>query len=273
MHDFLTILAQVTQPPVASPPAAAAPDDSVKTIFQLVVQGGLVMIPIALCSIVAMAIVVERLVMTARSRILPRPFLASLPDRIEDRDKTLAACKANGSPIANVLAVAVRRITYPPALLEKRVEEAGMREVVAMRRRMRVLSALPQVSTMLGLLGTIFGMIRTFRAVAASGQALGKTELLARGIHEAWVATASGLLVAIPVMIAYHALQGRIDSIVADMDRIIRDFLDKWEEPSPTVAVAPHIVRPATKPTTNGEAAHASAASIAEVKPTETAAV
>lgn len=261
---LLTLLAQATPPT----PTAGAPDESVKTIFQLVVQGGLVMIPIAICSIVALAIVVERLVMTARPRVIPKAFLASLPDHIDDRERVLAACKANGSPIANILAVAVRRMSDPPALLEKRVEEAGAREIVALRRRMRVLSALPQVSTMLGLLGTIFGMIRTFRAVAASGQALGKTELLARGIHEAWVATASGLLVAIPVMIAYHALQGRIDSLVAALDRTIRDFLDKWEEPSPIEAPVARLARSGAIPTTtNGDTATPNGEALPEPKP------
>jgi biopolymer transport protein ExbB len=251
MTELMTLLAQATPPAAAAPGAAG--EEPVKTIFQLVMQGGVVMAPIALCSIVALAIIVERLVMTSRQRVIPRGFLSTLPERIDDRDRVVAACKANGSPVANILAVAVRRLYDPPAILEKRVEEAGMREVVSLRRRMRVLSALPQISTMLGLLGTIFGMIRTFRAVAASGQALGKTELLARGIHEAWVATASGLLVAIPVMIAYHALQGRIDSLVAEMDRIIRDFLDQWEEPAPSATPA-RIQRPAAaKPTPTGD--------------------
>lgn len=231
----------------ATAPAAEA--EKVPTILELVIQGGIVMIPIAVCSIVAMAIVVERVVMTRRSRVIPAPFLASLPERIEDRERVIAACRANGSPVAHVLEAAAKRHGEPAAIVEKRVEEAGMREVIGLRRRMRVLSALPQVATMLGLLGTIFGMIRTFRAVAASGEALGKTEMLARGIHEAWVATASGLLVAIPVMIAYHWLQGRIDGVIAEMDRVVREWLDKWEtKPEP----APRAVRSAPSPSPDG---------------------
>lgn len=233
----------------ADPPLPEAAADHPMTIFELVMQGGLVMAPIAVCSIIALTIIVERIVVTRRSRVIPPAFLAALPERLEDKERVIAAAKANGSPIANIIAVAARRIDAPPAILEKRVEEAGLREVVVLRRRMRVLSALPQVSTMLGLLGTIFGMIRTFRAVAASGAALGKTELLARGIHEAWVATAAGLLVAIPVMIAYHALQGRIDSLVAEIDRVIRDWLDTWE--TRPAGPAPRTAQPAPPP--NGE--------------------
>jgi biopolymer transport protein ExbB/TolQ len=84
---------------------------------------------------------------------------------------------------------------------------------------------------MLGLLGTIFGMIKTFQAVAVSGQTLGKTEVLARGIFEAWTNTAAGLLVAIPVLIAFHVLMGRIDDAAVALDRTAGEWLE-WERES-----------------------------------------
>ena len=249
----LMILAQ-TAPP--APAGLTATADPIPTIFHLVVQGGLVMIPIGLCSIIALAIIVERIVITRRARVIPPSFVASLPDRLDDPERVIAAAKADGSPVANLVSVIARKHGQPLAVIEKRVEEAGLREIVHLRKRMRVLSALPQVATMLGLLGTIFGMIRTFRAVAASGEALGKTEMLAKGIHEAWVATAAGLAVAIPVMIAYHWLQTRIDGLVADLDATVRDRLDQWE-PAPS-AVEPaggRLARPAPIPSPNGEPA------------------
>jgi hypothetical protein len=79
---------------------------------------------------------------------------------------------------------------------------------------------------MLGLLGTIFGMIKTFQAVATSGQSLGKTEMLAQGIFEAWTCTAAGLLIAIPVMVAYHMLMGRVDMLMAQLDHVAEDFVE-----------------------------------------------
>lgn len=110
---------------------------------------------------------------------------------------------------------------------------------------MRLLSALPQVATMLGLLGTIFGMIKTFQAVAASSQALGKTELLARGIFEAWTNTAAGLLVAIPVLIAYHMLMGRIDGAAAELDGLAVNWIQSdggLAVTNPAAHTAPGIV-------------------------------
>ena len=232
MQFALNLLAQATPPAESEAP--------IKTILQLAIQGGLVMIPIVALSIVALAIIVERLVVLRRSRVMPPAFLASLPARLDDPDAALAACKANPSPVAAILSTVIRRRSEPTALLEKHVSDSGERELVRLRHRMRLLSSLPQISTMLGLLGTIFGMIRTFRAIAASGEALGKTEMLAKGIHEAWVGTASGLLVAIPVMIAYYRLQGRIDQMTAELDRVVQDFVDRWHTVAPAEHAAAH---------------------------------
>ena len=80
----------------------------------------------------------------------------------------------------------------------------------------------------MGLLGTIFGMIKAFQTVATSGEALGKTELLAEGIYQAMITTAAGLLVAIPVIIAYHLLCAKIDRLVEEMDRITLEFVEQY---------------------------------------------
>jgi biopolymer transport protein ExbB len=89
---------------------------------------------------------------------------------------------------------------------------------------------------MLGLLGTVFGMIKTFQAVAASSEALGKTEMLAKGIFEAWTCTAAGLLVAIPVLVAYHYLQGKIDALVAEIDRVAVEWLEQYQKRAPATS-------------------------------------
>ncbi len=184
------------------------------------------MIPIALCSLVAMAIITERLIVLRRGRVIPRGFLSSLQQMAGDHPRALAHARDNGSPIANILTVALHRAGEPIERYEKHVEEAGQREVLGLRHHMRVLSVLPQVSTMLGLLGTIFGMIKTFQAVALTSEALGKTEMLAEGIFEAWTCTAAGLLVAIPVLIAYHYLLGKIDSLVGELDRAVLEWTE-----------------------------------------------
>jgi biopolymer transport protein ExbB len=204
---------------------------------------------IALVSIFATTIIVERLISLRRGRVVPERFLKELRSRAGDHAAALALCKSSPAPVARVIATAIKNAGAPTEIMEKRVEESGQREVLILRHRMRVLSALPQTSTMLGLLGTIFGMIKTFQSIASSGQALGKTELLAKGIYEAWTATAAGLLVAIPVLICYHALMGRIDARAADIDRAVNDWTASLDGPDP---VAPHISQAA--PSINGVA-------------------
>jgi len=174
----------------------------VSSVWDFVVKGGPIMVPIALCSVLALTVIAERFYTLRRSRVIPPGFFAGLRAVRHEPRRAIEYAKADGSALAGIV----------------------------LRQRMRLLSALPQVSTMLGLLGTIFGMIKTFQSVAASGESLGKAERLAEGIYEAWTATAAGLLVAIPVMIFYQVLMGRIDSTLAALDKVVFDWIEEEAE-------------------------------------------
>lgn len=226
--SVLTMLCAATlaQAPPGQP--AVSPGDALQvgSVFEFLVKGGWAMIPIGACSLVALTIIIERALVLRKRRVIPRGLEARLREAGSDRSKALAICRSDGSPMARILAEAIKRSDEPQAVIEKHMEEAGGRELVALRRNMRLLSALPQVSTMLGLLGTVFGMIKTFQAVAATSEALGKTEMLAEGIFEAWTCTAAGLLVAVPVLVAYHWLMGRIDALTVEVDRTAAEWLE-----------------------------------------------
>jgi biopolymer transport protein ExbB len=206
--------------------AAAAEPGLVATVWDMTVKGGWFMIPLAATSLIAMTIVVERFVVTRPGRVVPRGLLEALASLRHKPREALAKCEGDSSPLAGVIAAAVRSQGQGRALQEKAVAEAGERELRKLRHRMRLLSCLPQVATMLGLLGTVFGMIRTFTVVAASADSLGKTERLAQGIHEAWTATAGGLLIAIPTLVAFQVLMGRIDGAAAALDSAAGLWLD-----------------------------------------------
>lgn len=199
----------------------------IESVWDFVVKGGPTMAVIGACSLAALAVIVERCLVLRKRSVIPPRFLSSLKAVAADRQRALDLCDAEPSPMARVLAAVIRRRGHSVEAIEKAVQDTGSRELVGLRKRMRLLSALPQVSTMLGLLGTIFGMIKTFQAVASSGQSLGKTELLAKGIFEAWTNTAAGLLVAIPVLVAYHILMGRIDGLAAEMDRVAVEWVER----------------------------------------------
>src|SRR5262245_58925669 len=204
----------------ASPPSAAPALEAgfVSPVWDMTLRGGWIMIPLALCSLVAMTITVERLILTRPGRIVPRALLEALTSLRHSPHEVLARCAADPSPLAAVILPAVKHRSTPRSQQEKLMAEAGEREVRKLRQRMRLLSCLPQTATMLGLLGTVTGMIRTFTVVAASGDSLGKTERLAKGIYEAWTATAAGLVVAVPTLIAFHMLMSRIDAAASALD-------------------------------------------------------
>ncbi len=218
------LLAQLAQ---TAPTGAAQPPIQLQSVWDFVVRGGPTMIAIGLCSLIALTVVVERFVVLSRRNVIPKNFLAGLKAVSSDRRQALAFCEADASPMAQILHTAIRQRGKSVETIEKSVREAGARVLVGLRRRMRLISALPQVSTMLGLLGTIFGMIKTFQAVATSGQSLGKAELLARGIFEAWTNTAAGLLVAIPVLVVYQVLMSKIDALAVELDRTAEEWIEQ----------------------------------------------
>lgn len=202
---------------------------AIGSVWDLMVKGGWVMAPIGLCSLAALAITAERLWMLRPGSVAPKAVIDAAGDRSRNVPALRQACEKSPSPLSEVLLAAVRARGEGPDRRDRLVEEAGHREVQKLRRRVRLLSALPQVATMLGLLGTVFGMIRTFTVVAASGESLGKTERLAQGIYEAWTATAAGLAVAIPTLIAYHIVLSRIDDATALIDRVASGWLKATE--------------------------------------------
>lgn len=215
--------------------AQASPDGSsdiaINTIWDFVMKGGPMMIPIFICSLFALGVFIERISSLNKSALIPKDFLNGLHDIMRsptrDRSAALSYCGDSKSPLGPILAAGIKRLDSTPELMEKHVQDAGDRSLITLQKNVRVLTVIASICPLLGLLGTIFGMIEAFQTVAISGEALGKTELLAEGIYEAMITTAAGLLVAIPVLIAYHYLTARIDGIVAEMDRITVDFLDE----------------------------------------------
>lgn len=245
-----TIAAFIAQSALAqSTSAPAAPAIPKLSVWALIMKGGPVMIPIGLCSLVALAVIVERIVSLRRSRVIPDAFMPGIKALLSngdfDRSATLDYCKTHDSPIARIFAVGVRRLGEPIELLEKHVEESGQREVAKLRKYLRMLAAIASISTLLGLLGTILGLIEAFQTVAASGEALGKTELLAGGIYEAMVTTAAGLCVAIPVIVAHQALCARVERLVTEMDETTLEFIESYaERPGGVVREAAPSIEP-----------------------------
>ncbi len=192
-----------------------------KSLWDMVMAGGPTMIPLGGCSVVLLIFVFERAVSLRRGRVAPRPFIKRFLHQLRegqlDREGALALCEENATPVATVFAVAVKKWGRPAVEMEQAVMDAGERIVTGLRRYLRVLSGLHTVSPLIGLFGTVMGIITSFNALATS-DALGKAEMLAQGISEALLATAAGLTVAIPALVVYLYFVGKVDQLTVELD-------------------------------------------------------
>ncbi len=208
-----------------------APDSvEVQSVWDFILKGGPMMIPLAICSLVALAVIVERAISLRRNRVIPPGFMdglkAEMKNGTEDHARAVDFCQRNGSPIANILAAGIRKLAKPVEVVEKHIQDAGEREMVRLRKYLRLLSVVAAIAPLMGLLGTIFGMIRAFQTVAIAPEAMGKTALMAKGIYEAMITTAAGLILAIPVLVCYHWISAKIDRLVFDMDQLTVEFIE-----------------------------------------------
>jgi len=200
-----------------------------QTLWELFLAGGPVMFALLAASVLAIAIVFERLVSLRRGSVIPAGFatglLGTFKDPVEDRQQALAYCKSHDSAIARVVTAGLNRLPRGPAAAEKAMEDAGANEALRLRRNIRMLYAIGSVATLLGLIGTIAGMIKAFQVAAGGG--MGKAELLAKGIYEAMVCTFGGLAVAIVCTFAYYFFLGRIERLVGDMNDALAEVGDR----------------------------------------------
>ncbi len=194
-----------------------------KDMLSILKDGGPLMWPIGVCSFVLLIFVFERAISLRRGRVIPRPFVRrfvkQLKDGELDRQGALQLCEENGSPVAEVFAGAVRKWGRPGVEVEQAIIDSGERITNGLRRYLRVLNGVATVTPLLGLLGTVVGMIRAFNNIATA-DALGRPELLAKGIGEALLTTAAGLTVAIPALIFYLFFVGRVDKLIIDIDAL-----------------------------------------------------
>jgi biopolymer transport protein ExbB len=217
------LAAQDRQPPAqAAPPIAAENVRPTKSMLSVFHDGGPLMYPIGLCSFVLTVFIFERLVALRRGRVIPRPFVKRMLEQLRegqlDREKALKLCAENRSPVAQVFAAAFKKWGRTSVEVEQAILDAGERVNNQLRRHLRLMSGISQVTPLLGLLGTVLGMIVSFNGLAASAGGGNQRELLATGIAQALLATAGGMLVAIPALLAYMFFVGRVDQLITDID-------------------------------------------------------
>jgi len=213
-------------------PIANVTPVELESVFDMVLNGGPLMIPIALCSVIALAFVVERSIHLRDGELGSRRYGRGILDALSSGGPKAALdfSKRGSKPLGRVLAAGIERFQSPAFELEKAVEDAGAREVKRLNANLKPLVVVGMIAPLLGLLGTVWGMIEAFSSIALNS-GLGKPELLAGGISQALITTAAGLTVAIPTQAAYFWFRGRIDRFVRrseDHYLELRDGLERF---------------------------------------------
>ncbi|MFH1459292.1 MAG: MotA/TolQ/ExbB proton channel family protein [Candidatus Omnitrophota bacterium] len=193
-------------------------------------KGGPVIIPIILCSIFALAIILERLINIYRSRIDTSKFMDEITaalkrNRISD---ALEICEQTQGPIAHILKAGISRHDRSREEIREAIEDAGLHEVPKLEKNLSALATIAHISPLLGLLGTVTGMVSTFQIIQQKAQAMYPVDpsVLAKGIWEALITTVAGLIVAIPCFVAYNYLVAKVESLVVEMEILATDLVN-----------------------------------------------
>ena len=197
--------------------------------------------PLAICSIVTLGYIMERFAALRTERVIPHEFVERFLERLSsgklDRERALELCRAHESPAARIFSVIVNSWGQPGLSIRQIVSHDGAGEVVELKRNLRVLSAMATLGPLLGLLGTVVGIIQSFDALGGRlGPARG--EALAHGISLALVATAFGLAIAIFSVTFYYYFLNRVDVLIRDLDERARQVIELVASESPRLPPA-----------------------------------
>ncbi|WP_018864870.1 MULTISPECIES: MotA/TolQ/ExbB proton channel family protein [Thioalkalivibrio] len=188
-------------------------------MLEIVQAGGWLMLPILLCSVLAVAIVLERLWTLRRSRVVPPRLLGTIWEQMRMQGLTLEDIQRirGGSPLGAVLAAGLATHDRARQITQESIEEAGRRVAHELERYMNTLGTIAMITPLLGLLGTVVGMIEVFTVITEIG--VGSPRDLAGGISQALITTATGIGVAIPALAFHRYFRGRIDELVLEMEQ------------------------------------------------------
>jgi len=191
------------------------------------IKGGMVMYPILLCSILALAIIMERLISLRRKKIIYPELLEVVRRYCQtmEIEKAITVCKNNDITMSRILKAGLLRANYGILEIERAIEGAGNHEATLLNANLRGLGVIANLAPLLGLLGTVTGMIKAFGAIAESGT--GNPSVVASGIAEALITTAAGLIVGIPTLAIYYYFRGRVDRLVFEMEEVSLKFLEE----------------------------------------------
>lgn len=223
------ILLQIPMDSTAVGDGAAGPSLS---IIDLAIAGGWVMIPIALLSVAAVYLFVERMLVIGKANQDPDPFMARVKEMVlrGDINGAKMVCSQNDTPIARMIEKGIARIGSPLKTIEGSIENVAKIEVFKLEKNISTLATIAGVAPMIGFFGTVIGMVEAFIAISQEEGSV-SPKLLSSGIYTAMITTVAGLLVGIIAYLAYNFLVTRVQKIIHRMEYTSIDFIDLLQEP------------------------------------------
>ena len=194
-------------------------------MWAIFVAGGLVMIPLGILSVLGVAVAIEKILNLRPSRVIQRDIVNTIESVNTPSDIPMAVkiCERYNSPFANVIRSGLESAGEPLTIVRQIMEDTGRREVKRLERYMVILETVAAASPLLGLLGTVLGMIKVFSVISIAG--VGQAGLLSGGIAEALITTAFGLSIGIPALVAFNLLDTRVDTLVVKIDTYSHQLL------------------------------------------------
>jgi len=195
-------------------------------VYEFIVQGGMVMYVLLAASVLALTIIFERSWSLRRSVVLPADEIEEIEEAVSSGnvDAAVQMCSDNNTAMSRILWVALKNRGVRRAAMKEILEEIGRQEVAHLERYIGVLGVIAAVSPLLGLLGTVIGMIEVFQVISIEG--VGKADILAGGISKALNTTAAGLSVAIPALVAYRIFESRVNRFVIEIEQHALHFVE-----------------------------------------------
>ena len=199
-------------------------------MWGLMIKGGPLMFLILLCSVIALAVVLERLWHLRRAKINTEGFMEDIAETLK-RNKIMDAidkCNAIPGPIAHILKAGILKHDRSRSEIKEAIEDAGLHEVPRLEKNLGALATIAHISPLLGLLGTVTGMVRAFQVIEQKAVVMMPVNPgdLAGGIWEALITTVAGLAVAIPTYVAYNFLVSKVDGFVLEMEKSATDVIN-----------------------------------------------
>jgi biopolymer transport protein ExbB len=192
-------------------------------MWEFIVKGGPLMIPIILCSILAFAIFLERIWYLRNAAIDTRKFMQDVSNKVKNNKvmEAMDMCNMTKGPIARIVKAGILKYDRPRSDIKESIEYAGMHEVPLLEKNLGALATIAHIEPLLGLLGTVVGMVEAFQVIEQKATSMVPVNPgdLAGGIWEALITTVGGLAVAIPTYVAYNYLVSRVDNFVLDMEK------------------------------------------------------